>query len=919
VDSGRLEILATAIDHMDQGVSIVGADLRLVGVNRRFREILEFPESMCRPGTPMDVFFRYNAQRGDYGPGEVEEQVRTRMERARRFEAHHFERERPDGTVLEVRGTPVPGGGLVTQYTDVTRRVRYERALRASEARKSAILDSSIDAILTIDHRGRIVEFNPAAERCFGRTREQAVGSDMAELIVPPELRERHREGLRRYLATGESNVLGRRLELPALRADGTRFDAELTINLIPGSEPAAFTGTLRDIGERVAAAKALRDALSRLDLALEAGGVCTWDYDLRSGGVVLSEFWAEMTGAPPGVTQTTFESLAALVHPEDTAPLRALLTDTVKGKRDDYVAEHRVRHRRGQWRWMLSRGRVSERDAAGRALRMIGTNIDITARVRGRQLNELELAVAQIFAAKRETIDAVEAAMRAICEAENWDCARYLVVDESAGLARFGHAWSVTDAGVERYIEESRGMTYTPGAGLVGMAWQARESLWSSDIVSDARSARPQLARETGLRSCLAAPIVVEGTVFGILIFHSRLVREPDEQLLQGLRVIGGQIGLYLKRSQAEAETRRHERELRLVMDGVPSPVTRLDREERFVFVNRAYAELMERPAEAIVGRSLREIVSAGTYAIAKPYVERVLAGESVQFPRPQQRSDGGIRMLEMNYIPDVDERGATAGWFGILLDVTEAFAARQRLESMNVELEQRVADRTEELRTAVKDLEAYSYSVSHDLRAPIGAINGFANLLRMKEAGRLTDDGRKLLGFVESNAVRMTELVEGLLMLSRIGRQAMARRPVAMRDLVREVLAESSAAVGAGIEIAALPDCTGDVPLLRQVWVNLIGNALKFSRGRTPARIEIGFEAGAKAYFVRDSGAGFDMKYAGKLFGVFERLHSDEEFEGTGIGLATVQRIVARHGGRVWARAAPGEGATFWFTVPE
>jgi len=276
----RVRALENTIEHMDQGVSIVDAGLRVVRGNRRFRELLDLPEALCRPGTPMETVFRYNAARGDYGPGDVEEQVRARMDLARKFQAHRFERERPDGTVLEIRGMPIPGGGFVSLYTDVTQRVRSERALRESESRKGAILDASLDAILTMDHEGRIVEFNPAAERCFGYTRGQAIGAKMAELIVPPELRERHREGLRRYLATRQGKILGKRLELPALRADGSRFEAELTISLIPGSSPPAFTGTVRDITERTAAAKALRESEERFRSLTVLSADWYWEQD---------------------------------------------------------------------------------------------------------------------------------------------------------------------------------------------------------------------------------------------------------------------------------------------------------------------------------------------------------------------------------------------------------------------------------------------------------------------------------------------------------------------------------------------------------------------------------------------------------------------------------------------------------------
>jgi signal transduction histidine kinase len=244
------------------------------------------------------------------------------------------------------------------------------------------------------------------------------------------------------------------------------------------------------------------------------------------------------------------------------------------------------------------------------------------------------------------------------------------------------------------------------------------------------------------------------------------------------------------------------------------------------------------------------------------------------------------------------------------------EAARARNELELRDAR--DAVGRHATELEASLKEMEAFSYSVSHDLRSPLGALNGFTQLLRMREAERLTEDGRKLLGFVEANASRMAVLIEALLELSRLSRQTLTHRQVAIGVLAREVIEELQAADQAAVKLGELPDCVGESRLLKQVWANLVDNALKFSRGKTPARIEIGFDAAASAYFVRDNGAGFDMKHAAKLFGVFERLHTEAEFPGTGIGLAIVGRIVARHGGRIWANATPGEGATFFFTLP-
>src|SRR6185295_2504037 len=190
----------------------------------------------------------------------------------------------------------------------------------------------------------------------------------------------------------------------------------------------------------------------------------------------------------------------------------------------------------------------------------------------------------------------------------------------------------------------------------------------------------------------------------------------------------------------------------------------------------------------------------------------------------------------------------------------------------------------RTAELEAANRDLESFSYSISHDLRAPLGAIHGFAHLLRLQEGGRLSEDGAHLLAMLEDNTTRTTELLEGLLEFSRLGRKPLAKTEVSMNSLVHGVLQSMRLrpeAVRAEFRLGPLPDCRGDPTLLRQVWSNLIGNAVKYSRQRDPAIVRIGYQSGTGSYFVRDNGAGFDMRHAGNLFGVFERLHTAAEFE--------------------------------------
>jgi signal transduction histidine kinase len=240
-----------------------------------------------------------------------------------------------------------------------------------------------------------------------------------------------------------------------------------------------------------------------------------------------------------------------------------------------------------------------------------------------------------------------------------------------------------------------------------------------------------------------------------------------------------------------------------------------------------------------------------------------------------------------------------------------------RERRERQLVQL------RTAELTAVNQDLEAFSYSVSHDLRAPLRAVQGYVTILEEDFGARLEVEARRLLGVIQDRTRRMEHLIDDLLVFARLGRQPLAVTPVRLDDLVTQTLDELRATCEGrqiAFTIGRLGTAPADPALLKQVLTNLLGNAIKFTRDRNPAAVEVGCRADADSptvYYVRDNGAGFDMRHAEKLFGVFQRLHSANEYEGTGVGLAIVRRVVERHGGRVWAESTPGEGATFYFTL--
>ena len=268
-------------------------------------------------------------------------------------------------------------------------------------------------------------------------------------------------------------------------------------------------------------------------------------------------------------------------------------------------------------------------------------------------------------------------------------------------------------------------------------------------------------------------------------------------------------------------------------------------------------------------------------------------------------------------------DEAGQIERFEGTFSDYTERKRAEDEIRRLNAELERRVAARTASLEAANAELEAFAHSVSHDLRAPLRHVDGFVQLLLESQRDALTDQGRHLLDTVAEAARHMGRLIDDLLRFSRTSRAELQWTPVDMNRALREVqelLAGECRDRRVEWLVADLAPAYGDAELLRLVWTHLLDNALKYTRTRAAARIEVGCRQGPEGvtYFVRDNGVGFEAAYLPKLFGVFQRLHSRTEFEGTGIGLATVRRIVSRHGGRTWAEGELDHGATFYFSLP-
>ncbi len=640
---------------------------------------------------------------------------------------------------------------------DVTGAREAAEALRESEARKTAILETSLDAIVSLDHKGYVREWNHAATRIFGYHREEALGHRLETLIVPASLTEKYLPGLADYLMTGVGSLIGRPVEVTAKRKSGEQFPIDLTITQHLSSEPPFFTAFIRDITDRKHADEALRRSETRKAAVLESA-------------------------------------------------LDAIISVDHQGK-----------------------------------------------------VIEWNPAAEKIFGYSREL-------------ALGRDMAELIEPRSTAELQR---------KGLSRFLQTGRGRLF--GQRVEATAMRANGAEFPVELT---------LTRIPG-----EGPLVF--TIF---------IRDITE------------------RKRTEEALRKSEERFRLLVEGVEDyAIYLLDTHGRITTWNAGAERIDGYRAQEIIGRRFHRFYTPDDCERKKPDQALAVATAEGRFQDEcwHVRKNGSQYWASFVITALRDETGKLYGFSKIARDITKRKQSEDEIRRLNTELERRVQERTTELQAVYQEMEAFSYSISHDLRAPLIHIAGFVEMLRSELEDKIDDKSRRHLQTICDSTEHMGRMIADLLTLSRIGRAELHKVRLNLTDTVRDVQRELQPQLKERRItwiVPELPEVYADPFLLRQAVAIVLCNAAKFTRPRAEARIEVGIETTPTEIIVsvHDNGAGFDMKYASKLFGVFQRLHSAAEFEGTGIGLANLRRIIQRHGGRTWAKSTLNEGATIFFSLP-
>ncbi len=809
---------------------------------------------------------------------------------------------------------------------DITERKRAEKALHESEEKFRNVFENSPvgKSMTSIDGAIRI---NAAFCNMLGYTKEELSGMNWQKITHPDDI-----ENDQKYIdsvISGERNTS--RWEKRYIHKNGNIVWADVSITLQRDHEgkPLYFITSINDITERKSAEEnltfltlrqqAILAAVPDIIMEVDNNKIYTWankaGTDFFGNDVISKEASYYFEGM-----QDTYD----IVHP------------LFIGDENTIYVESWQRRKDGEKRLLAWWCRVLK-DSNGNVTGALSSARDITERKRAEEkvfrLNRTYAVLSninQLIVREQNKQALFDGACKIAVEDGKFLMSWIGMLDEGTGKIE-----PVANAGaINEYLEllHITVMDTPEGRGPIGTCIREGHTVICNDIEHDVQMIpwREQ-ALALGYRSSAAFPIIVASKITGALNFYSSAANYFNEEEIHLLEELSADVSYAIEsikkgeeRKLAEDALRESERKFRETVVHLDEGFYSVTLEGLLLEHNQAFCQILgfDRSVD-LKGSHLPDFWQDPDDR--HKYLQVLRANGSVSNYLINAKTQTGTKLTVLasaHFVKDKDNRPLRIE--GVFLDITGRIRSEEKIRNLNSELEDRIVKRTAELEASNKELEAFSYSVSHDLRAPLRHINGYVDLLTERFHDQLPEKEKHYLDNIADSARQMSKLIDDLLQFSRTGRQEMQQDKLDMNNVLQEVLERIKPDIsGRNIkwDIDTLPHIYGDRAMLSLVWANLLNNAVKFTRQKKKAIIKIGFQEADKEYvfFVRDNGAGFDMQYTDKLFGVFQRLHSSAEFEGTGIGLANVHRIILKHGGRTWAEAELDKGAVFYFSLPK
>jgi PAS domain S-box-containing protein len=757
--------------------------------------------------------------------------------------------------------------GLTIFYKDVTESKRAEQVLAKTLKEitdfKFALDESSI--VVITDQEGIIKHVNNNFCKISKYSREELIGQDLR--IINSGYH--HKEFMRNLWVTiGNGNIW--KGELRNKAKDGSIYWVDTTIVpfLDDKGKPYQYIAIRADITERKQAEDRLASSEMRFRSLIESS----------ADGIALTDEFSNNIYRSPAAQKimgnVAKENTISFSHPDDLETIKNKRALALKNPGMPVAFQGRFLHSLGHYIWL--EGTLTNLLHVSEVNALVTNFQDITAR------KEAE-----------EKLIASEKRFRALIE-NSYDVIS--LMDESLKVIYRSPSATRITGWTNEELKDRNDSNIHPD-DLAGFKEIGLEIM-----------ANPGKAINVSFRNLHKQGhyLWVEGTVTNLL---------QDEDV----KAIVFNFRDITQRKEAEEKLTKSEKIYKTIASSIPgSVICLLDTDFRYLLIEGDMLEKLGYSKEKLLGNKAKDVLPPEIFESVQKEFKKVLEGDTVT----RESSSNGYDIIS-RFIPLKDENNIVYTIMTVAIDITKLKKAQRDIAELNRGLEEKITRRTEQLRNTNKELEDFSYSVSHDLRAPLRIINGFGQILMEDYSSKLDGEGQRTIKVIMNSARKMGQLIDDLLDFSKSARSEITMSAVNMNELVEEAIQEletGGMAIPVKLKQHKLRTARGDSRLLKQVWINLISNAIKYSGAKKDPIIEIGMidEKDKHIYYVKDNGAGFDMQYAGKLFAVFQRLHKEEEFTGTGVGLALVQRIIVRHGGNIWAEAKVNEGAVFYFTLP-